>query len=320
MSQQISEPQTARHVRAKNLVLVAALVVTAYLVIAQLADIGFGTIADELREAEPAWLILGLLLAQCTFVAGGIAVRGTVTTPLALLPCVLLQSAIKFVNLTVPSSAGRIGMNLRFFQQLGVPGPQAAAAGAIDNVAKKVVQIGLLLLVLPLVNVRFDTTQIRGPDSRLVAALGVAIVVTGVVILSVPKFRARIVPSVKSALSAIRDVARIRHKRLELFGGRLAAELLYALSLGATCLAYDIHLNLAQLVFVNSAAGLVSGLVPTPGGIGAAEASISAGLIALGVDNPTAIAIAVTQRLWTFYLPPIWGYASLRWLTSKGYV
>lgn len=320
MSQQISEPQTARHVRAKNLVLVAALVVTAYLVIAQLADIGFGTIADELREAEPAWLILGLLLAQCTFVAGGIAVRGTVTTPLALLPCVLLQSAIKFVNLTVPSSAGRIGMNLRFFQQLGVPGPQAAAAGAIDNVAKKVVQIGLLLLVLPLVNVRFDTTQIRGPDSRLVAALGVAIVVTGVVILSVPKFRARIVPSVKSALSAIRDVARIRHKRLELFGGRLAAELLYALSLGATCLAYDIHLNLAQLVFVNSAAGLVSGLVPTPGGIGAAEASISAGLIALGVDNPTAIAIAITQRLWTFYLPPIWGYASLRWLTRKGYV
>ena len=38
-------------------VLVAVLVVTAYLVIAQLADIGFGTIADELRElgvgAEP---------------------------------------------------------------------------------------------------------------------------------------------------------------------------------------------------------------------------------------------------------------------------
>jgi lysylphosphatidylglycerol synthase-like protein len=188
LSQQDSKPRTGHHVRAKDLFLVAALVVTAYLVIAQLADIGFGTIAHELREAEPAWLILGLILAQCTFVAGGIAVRGTVTTPLALLPCVLLQSAIKFVNLTVPSSAGRIGMNLRFLRQLGVPGPQAAAAGAIDDVAKKVVQIGLLLLVLPLVNVRLDTTQVRGPDSRLVAALGVAIVVTGVVILSVPKF------------------------------------------------------------------------------------------------------------------------------------
>ena len=30
--------------------------------------------------------------------------------------------------------------------------------------------------------------------------------------------------------------------------------------------------------------------------------------------------IALTQRLGTFYLPPIWGYFSLRWLSRKGYV
>jgi len=322
LSPDASKSPAGHHVRAKDLVLVAALIVSAYLVISQLADIGFGTIVDELRGAEPVWLLLALILAQCTFVAGGVAVRGTVTTPLALLPCVLLQSAIKFVNLTVPSSAGRIGMNLRFLQQMGVPGPQAAAASAIDDVAKKVVQICLLLLTLLFVDVRLDTSKLSGPspDSRLVVGLGVALVVTGIVILAVPKYRARIVPAVKSALTAVGQVARIRHKRLELFGGRLAAELLYALSLGATSLAYDVHLNLAQLLFVNTAAGLVSGLVPTPGGIGAAEASIAAGLIAVGVDNPTAIAIAITQRLWTFYLPPIWGYASLRWLTRKGYV
>jgi hypothetical protein len=34
----------------------------------------------------------------------------------------------------------------------------------------------------------------------------------------------------------------------------------------------------------------------------------------------TAFAIAITQRLCTFYLPPIWRYVSLRWLTHKGYV
>jgi hypothetical protein len=56
LSPQDSEPRTAHHVRAKDLVLVAALIVTAFLVISQLADIGFGTIADDLREAEPAWL------------------------------------------------------------------------------------------------------------------------------------------------------------------------------------------------------------------------------------------------------------------------
>ena len=50
-------------------------------------------------------------------------------TPLALLPCVVLQSAIKFINLTVPSSAGRIGMNVRFLQSMGVPTGEALAAG-----------------------------------------------------------------------------------------------------------------------------------------------------------------------------------------------
>jgi len=129
-----------------------------------------------------------------------------------------------------------------------------------------------------------------------------------------------VLPPIRSALSSLWSVIRDRRKRLELFGGNVASELLYALALGATCLAYGIDLNLAQLVFVNTSASVLSSLVPVPGGIGAAEASMSAGLIAMGVDESTAFAIAVTQRLWTFYLPPIWGYASLQWLTRKGYV
>jgi hypothetical protein len=122
------------------------------------------------------------------------------------------------------------------------------------------------------------------------------------------------------SLIFVGSVARDRHKRLELFGGNLISELLYAISLGATCLAYGVHLNLAGLIFVNTAASVLSSLVPSPGGIGAAEASLAAGLIALGVDEPTAFAVAITQRLSTFYLPPIWGYVSLRWLDRKGYV
>jgi glycosyltransferase 2 family protein len=79
-------------------------------------------------------------------------------------------------------------------------------------------------------------------------------------------------------------------------------------------------LNLAELVFVNTAASVLSSLIPVPGGIGAAEASLSAGLIAVGVDESTAFAIAITQRLCTFYLPPIWGYLSLQWLGRRGFV
>jgi len=81
-----------------------------------------------------------------------------------------------------------------------------------------------------------------------------------------------------------------------------------------------LNLNLGQLVFVNTSASLLSSVIPVPGGIGAAEASLSAGLIALGVGESTALAVTVTQRLCTFYLPPIWNYLSLRWLERRGYV
>jgi len=309
-------------IRPKDLLLTAALVLGAYLLISKLAAIGFGTIAHEVAKADPAWVVVGLILAQTTFVASGVSVRGAVLTPLPLLPCVVLQSAIKFINLTVPSSAGRIGMNIRFLQRMGAPLPEAVAAGAVDDASETIVQVALFLLVLPFVHADLDTSEFHGvgPNSRLVGALVAALVIGVAVVLGVPKLRAKVVPPLREALTGLWKVAKDRHKRLELFGGNLASETLYAVSLGATCLAYGVHLNLAELVFVNTAASVLSSLIPVPGGIGAAEASLSAGLIAMGVDQPTAFAIAITQRLCTFYLPPIWGFLSLRWLTHRGYV
>ena len=319
-----AEPELVplRRVRPKDVLTTAALIVAAYLVVTQLAAIGFGTIAGELGEADPVWVVIALILAQAALIGSGISVRGAVPAPLPLLPCVVLQSAIKFINLTVPSSAGRIGMNLRFLQRMGVPRAQALVAGAIDDVSETMIQIALLLLTLPFVGAKVDTSQFggAGPDTRLVAGIAVALLVSLLVVVLVPKVHDRVVPGLKSALSGLWDVARDRRKRIELFGGNVGSELTYALALGATCLAYGVHLNVAQLVFVNTSAAVLSGLIPVPGGIGAAEAAISAGLITMGVDESTAFAVALTQRLSTFYLPPIWGYFSLRWLERHGYV
>jgi uncharacterized membrane protein YbhN (UPF0104 family) len=234
----------------------------------------------------------------------------------------VLQSALKFINLTVPSSAGRVAANLRALQRMGASRAEAIAGAAIDDASNTIVQAALFALTLPFVGVDVDTSQFEGasPDRRLLVAIAVALVLTAVLVVAVPKMRARVLPGIRDALRGLWNVARVRRKRLEVFGGSAAAELLYAISLGATCLAYGVHLNVAQLVFVNTSASVLSSVVPVPGGIGAAEAALSAGLIAMGVDETTAFAVAITQRLCTFYLPPIWGYFSLRWLASKGYV
>jgi uncharacterized membrane protein YbhN (UPF0104 family)/tRNA A-37 threonylcarbamoyl transferase component Bud32 len=308
-----------RRVSPKDVALMAALVLAAYLLISKLANIGFGTIAHEVSKASPAWVVLALILAQITIVGSGVSMRGGVETPLPLLPCVAEQTAIKFINLTVPSSAGRIGMNLRFLQRMGVPLPEALAGSAVDDLSNKIVAIVLFLVALPFVHLTKNAFH-GGVNTRLVAALGIALGVCVVTVLAVPKLRDKIIPPMLQALSSLSTLARDPHKLLEIFGGVLASAFFYALALGAVCLAYGIHLNLAELLFVFTGASVLSSLIPSPGGIGTAEASFAALLTATGVHQSNAFAIAITLRLCTFYLPPIWGYASLRWLSRKGYV
>ena len=45
-------------------------------------------------------------------------------------PVLMLQFAIQFVSLAVPSSAGRLAMQVRFWQRAGVPGAGAISIGA----------------------------------------------------------------------------------------------------------------------------------------------------------------------------------------------
>jgi uncharacterized protein (TIRG00374 family) len=159
-----------------------------------------------------------------------------------------------------------------------------------------------------------------GVSSSLLVTVGGVLAVCVIIVFAIPKLRAKVIPPVRQAFSSLRTLARDPHKLLEIFGGELGSEFIYALSLGAVCVAFGVHLNLAELLFAYTGQSVLSSLIPSPGGVGTAEASLTALLTATGVAQPTAFAIAITWRLCTFYLPPIWGYASLRWLSRKGYL
>jgi uncharacterized membrane protein YbhN (UPF0104 family) len=206
---------------------------------------------------------------------------------------------------------------------MGGSATEAVASGAVDDLAEKFVQILLVLLMLPFVRESsLDNIDIHvgTPDGRLVAAIAMAVVVSALVILLVPAVNKKVVPPLRDGFAALRVVFRDRHKRVELFCGNAAGELTFAVSLGAVCHAFGISLSLSELLVINVGASVLAGFIPVPGGVGAAEATLTAGLVAFGVDQPTAFAIAICQRLCTHYLPPIWGYFSLRWLHRHGYV
>ena len=225
-----------RRVRPRDVLLMALVIFAAYLLVSQLAEIGFGTIAGELGNADLAWVIVALILAQCTFIGSGISVRGAVATPLALLPCIVLQSAIKFINLTVPSSAGRIGMNLRFLQRMGAqPGealPPAPSTTRPRPLSRRACSSSRSRSSAP------TSTRANSRERDRIAACSQASPSASSSASSSSSRCRRCAPGSSRrsgrALSNLWDVARIRRKRVELFGGNILSELLYAVSLGAS--------------------------------------------------------------------------------------
>lgn len=106
----------------------------------------------------------------------------------------------------------------------------------------------------------------------------------------------------------------------ELLVGNLMSQLLFAGALAACVRAFGVEVNLAEALVVYVVACLFGGVMPVPGGIGVMEAALTIGLVAVGVDESVALGAAITFRIVTFYIPPIWGWAAFRWLERNTYL
>ena len=59
---------------------------------------------------------------------------------------------------------------------------------------------------------------------------------------------------------------------------------------------------------------------PTPGGLGAIEALLVAGLTGVGISPRPAVSAVLTYRLATYWLPVLPGWLSWRLLQRRDYV
>jgi uncharacterized membrane protein YbhN (UPF0104 family) len=73
-------------------------------------------------------------------------------------------------------------------------------------------------------------------------------------------------------------------------------------------------------LLINNLVGTFASLIPVPNGMGVTEAGLTAGLVAAGVPESAALAAVLAFRVASSYLPPVWGYFSMRWLQHHDYV
>ena len=314
-----------RRVTFKSVLSLALVALAAALLISSLSDIGIDTIVDELTTASWGWVALALVVAQVARVWSAIGTTGATNHPLRLGPTVVLEFAITFVNLVIPSTAARIATKMRYFQKSGMTITSATAMSGIDAFAGFLVQLTVLLsaLLFGLGGVEFDVDLESDTVQRLITVVVAAVVVTAVaavVTLSLfPGLRRRVLDPLRQLRESLR-VVRSPTKLFRLFGGNVMAEVTFATVLGLTLLAYGESAPIMSLLVVNVTVALFAGLMPIPGGVGVTEAALTAGLVAVGIPEATALAAAITTRMCTFYLPPIWGWFAMRWLRRNQYL
>jgi uncharacterized protein (TIRG00374 family) len=113
-------------------------------------------------------------------------------------------------------------------------------------------------------------------------------------------------------------VLRYPRRAAELFGGSFAITILYIAALVCALRAFGEGLGVAQIALVYLGASIVAAPAPTPGGLGAIEAALVAGLTALGGDAAPSVAGVLTFRLATFWLPIVPGWIAFRMLHKRG--
>jgi uncharacterized membrane protein YbhN (UPF0104 family) len=317
---EIPPPAKLRRVRPKDLVMPALSLIAAYALIGLLADIDFAAVWDVVKDATWAWIVIGFFIGQIAFLFESTGMLFATGYPLPMKPLVVLQVAVKWIGLAIPSAAGRITMNTLFLRKYGVPPTLAVSQGAIDGLSGFVVEAMILLIAFIAVDIDidFDTDEIAW--ELILAIVAFLIVAAVVAVWRIKRLRDLVVPVLIEAWGSVSDVLTDPKRTLGLLGSNLASRIILAVTLWFILQAIGTPLPLVVCLVVTVATNLLAGLVPIPGGIGVAEAVLTSFLMIAGLGADEAFAAAVVFRLATFYIPAGEGFFGTRWLETGGYI
>ncbi|MFI0237346.1 YbhN family protein [Streptomyces sp. NPDC016845] len=313
------EPARLERIRPRTLISFIAGAIGAYFLLSQLTHIDFGAIVGE---AEWGWVGLAVVFSALSYVAAAMSLLGFVPERVPFMRTVAAQVAGSFVKIVAPAAVGGVALNTRFLQRAGVrPGLAVASVGASQL-------FGMGSHILLLLTFGYLTGTEKTPSlspSRTVIAGLLTVAVLVLVVTSIPFLRKFVVTRVRSLFAGVvprmLDVLQRPRKLLTGIGGMLLLTACFVMCLDASIRAFGdntTHLSLASVAVVFLAGNALGSAAPTPGGVGAVEATLTVGLIAVGLPKEVAAPAVLLYRLLTLWLPVLPGWLFFNHLTRKG--
>jgi glycosyltransferase 2 family protein len=309
-------PARLERIGFRSLVTLVATIAAVYLLAGELARVSLGHV---LRVADWHWSAVALALSALTYVAAALSLSGWVADRLPLFRTLLAQLAGSFVTLVTPAAVGGAALNIRYLQRRKIPAAVAAASVGVSQVVAFVMHILLLVVFVALAGA-VAKRPISVPTWSYFVLAG--LVVLAGVVLALPAGRrlllARLAPTLGQVLPRLLEVAQHPRKLAEGIGGTLLLSLAYIGCLAACVQAFHGSVAIASIGVVYLTGSALGSIIPTPGGLGAVEAALTAGLVATGLHGTEAASAVLLFRLLTFWLPVPFGWAALSFLERNG--
>ncbi|MPY34274.1 TIGR00374 family protein [Streptomyces adustus] len=313
------EPARLERVRPRTLISFIAGAIGAYFLLTQLTHIEFATVFSD---AQWGWVVAAVLFSALSYVAAAMSLLGFVPERVPFLRTVGAQVAGSFVKIVAPAAVGGVALNTRFLQRAGVrPGLAVASVGASQL-------FGLGCHILMLLSFGYLTGTEKTPSlspSRTVIAGLLTVAVLVLVVTSVPLLRKFIVTRVRSLFAGVvprmLDVLQRPQKLVTGIGGMLLLTACFVMCLDASIRAFggdSVSVSIASVAVVFLAGNALGSAAPTPGGVGAVEATLTVGLIAVGLPKEVAAPAVLLFRLLTLWLPVLPGWLAFNHLSRRG--
>jgi uncharacterized protein (TIRG00374 family) len=286
------------------------LLVVANLLLGLVAN--WGDIWEVLKQVDLSNLPFMLLMVTISYATGAISLMGAVNVRLPFFRTTEIMFAQSFLNRFIPANAGGMALRARYLQKSGVDLLVAAASVGLTSAASGAMQVLFAITFFTWAGSKSEaasTFDIPSGKIVLVVVL-IALVVFGIAYFTA--FGRRVFDKTKvqivHLLKEFRTLAKRPVKLLMLFGSAFFGKFVSVIMLQMALHAFGQHVNFPALGAMYITATTVAAAVPTPGGVGAIEAALTAGLIGLGVDGAAAAAVVLWFRLITYWLPvfPCW--------------
>jgi undecaprenyl-diphosphatase len=310
-----------QRVRPRTLLAIAAAAGAFYFLLPQLAQVGSGWRA--VQSADWAWLPLVIALSAATYLAGAVALMGAVAPRIRLWPTVLAQAASSFVNRVSPANVGGMALNVRFLQKSGVDTSAGVAAVGVNSLAGAVVHLILIVIFFTWSGSELGKAFKLPSSSKLLAIIAIIAAIIGIMLATRPGRRfasGKLIPGLRSAAASLKREAQRPGKMVMLFGGSALITLAYIAAFAASIEAFGGGPGIAPIGAVYLGAAALAAAAPSPGGLGALEAALVAGLTGIGMAAGPAVSAVLLYRLATYWLPIAPGWLCWRVLQRREYV